>query len=282
MAVDPKRFNWRAFFSLYVVLSFLVMTLTGLALFVSPPGRVANWSEWQLAGLTREQWQAIHTTFTLVFVVAGFFHLYFNWKILVSYLKSRLGRGVPRKRELTWSAAAATGLLALTLADVPPASYVTVASETLSASWSTSTTEPPVPHAELLTLARLSETVQLPLDRIHAKLDAAGIDRGEPEATLGKIAEAAGLTPNEVYARVMEGEAKPAIPLAEGGGYGQKNVQQIGDQLQVPVDTLLENLRCEGIEADAGSSVKALATSHDKLPMEIVQLMQGISASCTS
>jgi len=275
MAIDPKRFNWRAFFSLYVVISFVVMAVTGLVLFATPPGRVANWSEWRLAGLTKEQWQAIHTTFTLFFLVAASFHVYYNWNILLSYLRNRMRRGVPRKRELAWSAVAATALLALTLADVPPVSYIMETSETLSASWSTSTTEPPVPHAELLTLAKLADTVKVPVETIAAKLDAAGIDRGAPEATIGEIAERAGLKPSDLYARLMEGEAKPAIPLVEGGGYGQKNVRQIGDQLQVPVDVLLGNLRREGIEADAESNVRDLAKVHGKLPIEIVKLMQG-------
>jgi len=275
MALDPKRFNWRAFFSLYVVISFVVMAITGLVLFATPPGRVANWSEWRFAGLTKEEWQAIHTTFTLFFLVAASFHVYYNWNILLSYLRNRMRRGVPRKRELAWSAIAASSLVVLTLADVPPISYIMETSETLSASWSTSTTEPPVPHAELLTLAKLADTVKVPIEKINAKLDAAAVDRGTADATLGEIAERAGLKPSELYARLMEGEAQPAIPLVEGGGYGQKSVRQIGDQLQVPVEVLLDNLRREGIAADADSNVRDLAKDHGKLPIDIVKLMQG-------
>jgi len=275
MALDPKRFNWRAFFSLYVVISFVVMAITGLVLFATPPGRVANWSEWRFAGLTKEEWQAIHTTFTLFFLVAASFHVYYNWNILLSYLRNRMRQGVPRKRELAWSAIAASSLVVLTLADVPPISYIMETSETLSASWSTSTTEPPVPHAELLTLAKLADTVKVPIEKINAKLDAAAVDRGTADATLGEIAERAGLKPSELYARLMEGEAQPAIPLVEGGGYGQKSVRQIGDQLQVPVEVLLDNLRREGIAADADSNVRDLAKDHGKLPIDIVKLMQG-------
>ena len=39
-------------------------------------------------------------------------------------------------------------------------------------------------------------------------------------------------------------------------------------------EVLIENLRREGIEADADSNVKALATAHGKLPIEVVKLMQ--------
>jgi hypothetical protein len=277
MAIDAKRFNWRAFFSLYVVISFIVITITGIVLFVSPPGRVANWSEWTLGGLTKEQWQAVHTTFTFLFVVAAAFHVYFNWKILLSYLKHRMHQGVPRKRELVWASALATVLLVLTIGDVPPVGYVMDASVSLSTSWSSDATEPPVPHAELLTLAKLAETVPLPVEKIRAKLDAAGLDSGAPDATLGDIASANGLRPSDLYAAIMAGEREPVIPIAEGGGYGQKSVRQVSDQLNVPVDAALENLRRGGISADAEANVRELATAHGRLPIELVKLMAGSS-----
>ncbi len=275
MAVDPKRFNWRAFFSLYVVFSFVVMAVTGFVLFVSPPGRVANWAEWTLMGLTKTQWQALHTTFTTFFVAAGIFHVYFNWNILVSYLKNRLHRGIPRKRELAWSAVAAVALAALTLGEVPPVGYLMDASETASAAWSNPGTEPPVPHAEMLTLAKLAETVKVPADTLRAKLDAAGIPAGEPGATVGTIAESRGMTPAALYALLMKGEAAPAITIAEGGGYGQKSVRQLSEQLQVPLATALENLRRAGIDAGESANVRELAAAHGKLPIELVKLIAG-------
>ena len=270
-----KRFNWRAFFSLYIVISFVVIAATGIVLYVTPPGRVANWSEWTFAGLTKEQWQAVHTIFTFVFVVAAGFHVYFNWKILLAYLRSRFHAGIPRWRELALSSALVAVLMAMTLGRVPPLSYVIDARETIAASWSTPLTEPPVPHAELLTLAKLGETIKMPLEKIRAKLSGANIDAGGPEATLGEIAARHGLRPSELYAKIREDEPKAAIPIAEGGGYGQRTVRQLSDQLQIPLADVLLNLRRQGVAAEPDSNVKALAGAHGKLPIEIVRMMQG-------
>ncbi len=278
MAQDAKRFNWRAFFSLYIVVSFVVIAATGIVLYMTPPGRVANWSEWTFAGLTKEQWQAVHTIFTFVFVFAAGFHVYFNWKILVAYLRNRFHAGIPRWRELTLSSALVAALMAMTLGDVPPLSYVIDARETLAASWSTPLTEPPVPHAELLTLAKLGETIKMPLETIQAKLSQAKIDAGAPEDTLGAIAERHGLKPSELYLKIREGEPKAAIPIAEGGGYGQKSVRQVSDQLRIPLADVLQNLRQHGVVAEPDSNVKALAGAHGKLPIEIVKMMQGETA----
>jgi len=76
----PARFHWRAFVTLYVTLSFVLLAASGIVLYVAPPGRVANWSRWTLGALDRHGWQAVHTVFALLFVLAGAFHLWFNWR----------------------------------------------------------------------------------------------------------------------------------------------------------------------------------------------------------
>jgi len=89
---QTRRFQWRAFVSVTSMLSFLGMSVTGVALFVTPPGRIAHWTGWTLSGLTKDQWVALHIWFSIVFLVAAAFHLYLNWKPLVSYFKNRARR----------------------------------------------------------------------------------------------------------------------------------------------------------------------------------------------
>ena len=67
----PARFQWRAFVTLFVTLSFLLIAASGIVLYVAPPGRVAHWSVWTLGGLDKEGWQAVHTVFAFLFVLAG-------------------------------------------------------------------------------------------------------------------------------------------------------------------------------------------------------------------
>jgi len=73
-----RRFEWRAFVSVTTMLSFLGMSVTGVVLFVTPPGRIAHWTGWTLSGLTKDQWVALHIWFSLVFLVTAAFHLYLN------------------------------------------------------------------------------------------------------------------------------------------------------------------------------------------------------------
>lgn len=276
--MEPRKtsaFYWRAFVTFYVVISFLVIALSGIVLFISPPGRIANWSEWRFAWLQKANWQAVHTIFAFLFVVMVAFHIYFNWRVIVAYVKTKLDAGIRRGRELALASGVAVTVLAATLGGVPPFGTVMSFGETVKNSWGSSANEPPVPHAELWTLAKLAETTKIPLDRALANLKQKGIEPESAEVTLATLAGRHKMTPMEVYMAAV-GDATPApIPLAEGGGYGRRTVREICTQGNIPVEAGLERLRQNGIEATPESNIRDLAQKAGKRPIDIVQLLQG-------
>jgi len=71
--------------SLTAALSFLLMVLTSIILYIVPEGRVAYWADWRLWGLTKSDWGNIHINLGLLFLIALFLHIYYNWKPLVLY-----------------------------------------------------------------------------------------------------------------------------------------------------------------------------------------------------
>ena len=64
-----KIFNWRSFTSILTAFSFLGLTISGIILFVVPPGRIANWTGWTIFALTKEQWIALHDWFAVIFMI---------------------------------------------------------------------------------------------------------------------------------------------------------------------------------------------------------------------
>ena len=264
------KFYWRAFTSLLVVLGFLVLATTGIGLYLTPPGRVANWSGWTLVGLTKAQWQAVHMVFGFLFVVAGGFHLFFNWRVLLSYLRSHLVTGLRRRREIAWSAATATALLVLSLGDVPPVSQVAAMREKISNSWADPTTEPPLPHAELLTLARFVESQKLPLDPAIAVLRQAGASV-TPDTTLADVAVQLKATPQEIYRRL--GVAKPAASPA-AGGMGWKTLRAASEELGVPLEAAVARLTAAGVAADPDATLRDIASRSDRHAPELVELIK--------
>ena len=269
----PKQFYWRAFTSFFVILGFLVLGTTGLGLFVSPAGRIANWSGWTFAWLTKAQWQSVHLVFGILFLVAGGVHLFFNWRVLMSYLRSHIGAGMRRKWELTASAAAVSGLVILSAADVPPVSMVAEFRETVANSWASPFTEPPIPHAELLTLAQFSEAQKIPIEKALTLLGDNGL-APDTNMTLAQVAAALEVTPQEIYRRLGARKVTSASPVP-GGGMGWKTLRAASAETGVPIETAVARLAAAGINADPETTLRDIASRYDKHAPDLLPIIKG-------
>lgn len=276
---SSKPFRWKAFVSLYILFSFVVLGLSGLVLYVAPPGRIANWSIWRLALLSKAQWQAVHTIFAFVFLVAASVHLYFNWKVVLAYLRAKLDSGVQMKRELSAASAIGLLLLVLTIAGVPPFSSVMEAGDTIKNAWAGPAKEPPIPHAEELTVAKLAESAKVPEAQARENLQKHGVIVERPDQTVKQIAAVNQLTPEQVYQRMYADGAKPAGAPGQGGGWGRKTVADICAQYNVAPATGLERLKAAGFTATASTALKELAVGSGRTPSDIAQLIVATDAT---
>lgn len=285
-----EPFYARAFVTFYVALSFLVLAVSGLVLFIAPPGRIANWSKWNMAWLTKADWQAVHTIFAILFIVVGSLHLYFNWRVILNYVKSKLaGGGLRRGRELALATGTGVVVLAATVAGLPPFSTVMSISEEAKNAWSTTASEPPVPHAEAWSVARFAENTKLPVEKVIGNLARHNVRVESPEVTLQALARAREVTPKEIYDWALAGAQpaaaagfaagaghSPAGAFVEGGGFGRRTVQQLCDQVGVSGDEGLSRLQAAGITgAKASTTLRELAQEHGRTPIEIAELIRG-------
>jgi hypothetical protein len=70
-------------------------------LYISPPGRVANWTDWRLFGLGKSEWQQQHIIFSFAFAILSLFQLFIiNWKPFLCYLKTKASEGLKHRGEL--------------------------------------------------------------------------------------------------------------------------------------------------------------------------------------
>ena len=69
MSQKNEGFQWRAFASVLVGFTFVVMTLSGIVLFFTPSGRIARDTGWEYWGFDRYDWITFHTWFSVLFVV---------------------------------------------------------------------------------------------------------------------------------------------------------------------------------------------------------------------
>ena len=115
-----KPLNYRAFASILTGFSFILMTVTGLVLFFTPSCRIARDTSWSVLGYNKDQWIDVHIWFSIVFVIASIFHIYFNWAVLVCYFKAKVRRGLSLRAEWIVALAACGIIYAGTIYEVPP------------------------------------------------------------------------------------------------------------------------------------------------------------------
>ncbi len=272
------KINTRSLTSLSLLWMFLTLLVSGVVLYVAPPGRIAHWTQWRLLGLTKENWQAVHTLCALAFLVGGLFHiLKFNWGAVTSYLRrSRQG-----KQAFLWSVSGsilvAAAVIVGTLAGIPPFATVMELGERASQGWASRGDEPPVPHFEEQTLAQAAQRLGLdPADSVTI-LEAAGIHGAGTDRTLKEIGAANRVAPSEVY-RLLSREApapeagSDSIP-EEGGGWGRMTVEAAARRLGVETDTAVERLAGLGLDVSPATPLREVAERAGLTPRETARLM---------
>ncbi len=276
--MQRQFFSFRAFTAFLLLWAFVVLLVSGLVLYVAPPGRVANWTNWRLLGLTKGQWESVHTILSFAFVVGALFHiLKFNWKVLLNYLKKKAASGLRYRRELVTSLVLSVLFLAGSAADVPPFAQIMNFGEFVKNSWAEPEEEPPVPHLELQPLAKVARGLSLTPERAVKILQRKGVAVQDTTETLREIAERAHLSAREVYSLLREiGERNNGDQeFGPGSGLGRLTVPEVARRLGVPVDTVVARLEKHGLQVQPETTVRDLAKQADKRPYEVMKWMEG-------
>jgi Domain of unknown function (DUF4405) len=115
-----RDFKWKVFTTFILGSSFFIVTLSGIALYIAPSGKIARLAEWTFLWLDLHTWWELHLTSMFVVMVAAIFHLFwFNWKLFLSYLKRKGDVAVKRWREFLFASLATLILFIGTLGEWP-------------------------------------------------------------------------------------------------------------------------------------------------------------------
>ena len=282
--MNERNWSGRAFVSLCSLVSFILLCFTGIILYIEPHGRVAYWTKWHLLSLEKDQWGNIHIYAGLLFLVAGGFHIYYNWKPLTHYLSKKIKSTLRYKRELMISSALFIWVVVSGIGSLPPLVYVSDLAEAIKTSWVTSPElEPPFGHAELVSLQTFCKKQRIPLDQAVLELRNAGFTVDSPKSTLAEIAETQGTSGMGVYEVIKKLEAKPeamepggtwtAETVEEtfaGTGLGNKTIGQIIKEMALDPAKVYPRLKAIGIEAKDEDRLRSLAEENNTTPIHLM------------
>lgn len=273
---NSPDFQWRALTSVLMTLGFAVLGLSGIMLFLAPPGRVANWTNWTILGMRKSEWGGVHIWFGTLFLAMTVLHVIFNWRPLVSYFKNRATRSLGFRKEWAVAGLVALGLFGGTKAEMPPFSTFLAWNEGIKGSWEQPADRAPIPHAELLSLAALAEKGGVPIADATSRLAAKGIAGFTPETVVQKIADNAKIPAREIYEIILKG-AKPAGGHGDGkagGGLGWKTLAQFCADEGLSLDTVKATLVAKKLKFDDTMTLREIASNNGQKPYDLVESLR--------
>ncbi|MFC1513530.1 DUF4405 domain-containing protein [candidate division KSB1 bacterium] len=311
-ATPKRKFKTKSFASFSTALIFFILTITGIIIYFTPAGRIANWTNWTVLGLTKDEWQGFHVIFAAVFVGFIILHLLFNWKVLMSYMVNKKRPGFRLKREFGLALFVVGIIMTVTLAKWPPVWVLMDWKEDFKQQEYFAETEPPIPHIEDMTINDISLLIGLDVQDLLSSIQNKGYKIDNENITLLELAENNNTSPSLLYSEIVDNEHVAALPQYSGGGgsglgrksieqrseilnekfsstvrgggrgnrsgnispgYGKKTIGELCRGAGITIEQGLKNLMDNGINAEAGDRVSNLATSHNVRPSDIARYL---------
>lgn len=275
----------RSLTAFIVTWSFLIITITGLVLYIVPQGRIAYWVHWSLAGLEKEQWGWVHMMFGGVFIVAGVVHLYYNWKPFKKYFSERAKGHLQIKQEIVVATAFTVAVFILSVFNLPPASWIIDLNDEIKAAWVTSPeVEPPFGHAEEVSLSGIAKRMHIDLNMAMAELKKNNIKFESPKESLEQIARNNHKTPMQIYELISIHKKKEVIQIQSlsveeiedklaGTGLGRKSFDELSLALGFDLETALKKLSDKGIKAEKSDSLRNVGDDNEMSPMDLLKII---------
>lgn len=283
------RFNKRGFTTLVTTAFFLVLVVSGIILYFTPTGRVVRWSGWTMLGLDKFQWAMVHTTASIFFLAAAVVHLYFNWRVFLKHLKTRIEEGFTLGRELVAAVVLGAIVVACTVWQVPPFNSVKFFHEGIRQYWEKNTVLDRPGHAERFDLQQIALQVGVTPREIADALRENGLKVEDENATVDQIAGQNGLLPEAVTEAVYLKFGKTVhVPAGRGiggqagggrggggqGGFGRITLAELCVQQGLDLDQAISALRAHGIQASGASTMGVIARSTGVRPSDLIEIIR--------
>lgn len=258
----------RAFTSWLITWGFIILTWSGIVLFFTPKGRFAHWTDWKFMGLTKSEYENIHVTFMVLFVVGVLFHIYFNWKPLINYMKNKKREVTFSNKNFLLSFLVSVVFIAGTLALTPPFSYFLDFQERLELSWESDLLSPPYGHAELSSLKVLSSRMGWDEEKVLNIYKKSGFIEGNINDDLKTLATLNNTTPSFMFDTIAKG-LNSGTTSGGGGGFGKLTLEEASVAEGFSYQEAIKYLNSKGVVATKDSSLKELAEKLDLKPRDL-------------
>jgi len=232
-----QPFNKRAFVSVLVGFSFILMAVTGGVLFFAPSCRIARETSWSFLGHSKDQLVAVHIWFSIAFSITAIFHIYLNWAAIKRYFSTKLRQGIAFRLEWVTALIICCLIYAGTIGEVAPFSSLMALEE----SYKHSDTE-----------------------------GGAGQGRhgGAFRGGTGSRPQGPATQPGGTGTRPAQG------PQHSAGGIGRMTLGQFCENEGIPLDKAASRLQDKGVSAKQTMTMREIADQMGIHPRDLRALLQ--------
>ncbi|MGB6327499.1 MAG: DUF4405 domain-containing protein [Halarcobacter sp.] len=262
--------NLKKITSLTMLCSIIVMTYTGIMLFIAPPGRIANWANWKLLGLGKEDYAQIHITFMVLFVVMTILHVFYNWKPITSYMKNKAKEMIVFTKDMIVALVLTLIFIFGTIFAVPPFTTFLDFGDGIKHSWEKEYGTAPYSHAELSSFKMFTKKLDYDLAKSEEILNSNNI-KFERTQSLSYIGNENSVSPQFIFnllKKNFEKDGKVTIALT---GMGKKTIFEVAQTLNLSTDEFILKLKTLGIEANENDKFKKVVEKYDMSPMDVIE-----------
>ncbi len=266
--------------SLTALLSFIVMAFTSIILYIVPQGRVAYWADWHLFGLTKTEWGDIHISTGVLFIVAIGFHIWYNWKMILAYLKDKARNLKIFTKDFNIALILTVVFVAGTYFQAPPFVWILDINTYLKDSAARKYGEPPYGHAELSGLKTFIGKMGFNSKECTDRLKKAGVRVEDSDQSLAEIARLNNMSPQQVYLTMKPaeetGKAK-TMPENPPPGTGRRSVADICQEYSLNIPAVLHGLAQNNINATAEMSIREIAEQNNTGPTDVYEAIKTLT-----
>jgi hypothetical protein len=265
--------------SLTALLSFLLLLLNSIVLYIAPHGRIAYWADWRFWGLSKTVWGNQHVIIGVLFLLAILLHTYYNWKPIVAYLKNKARQVRIFTREFNIALLLVVVCTIGAYAEIVPFTWVLTFSESIKEAAAREYGEPPYGRAELSSLKAFSAKMGMDSAAGLTRLREAGLQIGNDEETLLAIAKRNNTSPQQLYLlmkpEVTSGEVK-VMPEAPAAGFGNRRLDEVCREYGLNPSAVLEKLAGERILATLEATIKQIAEQNKITPLDVFTALRKV------
>lgn len=195
-----NKFSWSSFISIGLLLSFIIIVISGIVLYIAPEGSLSRWIDWRVFYLDKKQWEQQHTIFSYLFILFSIFHIFkINWILLLSYF-------VPEKinlssfKEIIIAFVITVLVFIGTLYNINPFRFVMDVGSSISSNHSLNVEMPYIADAEKLSLSDFSEKLfKVSFEEVYSKLSEFKFKSIDENIIVNKFCKINKITPQQLY-----------------------------------------------------------------------------------